>query len=106
MRGIDGAHGDFRGSTSLGVAVAQALERVGLRRVLGGTLKDRAADHVEGRVTRGLSLGRLRAPALSGHELRMRVCARKVTGIAPAAPRAAKARKPRKPRRSALTQRR
>ena len=94
MRGIDGAHGDFRGSTSLGVAVAQALERVGLRRVLGGTLKDRAADHVEGRVTRGLSLGRLRAPALSGRELPMPVCARKATGTALAAPHATKALKP------------
>ena len=53
-----------------------------------------AADHVEGRVTWGLSLGRLRAPALSGHELLKPVCARKATGIAPAAPHAAKALKP------------
>ena len=76
-----------------GGGCARVLERVGLRRVLGGTLKGRAAGRVEGRVTRGLSLGRLRAPALSGHELSMRVCARKATGIAPAAPHAAKARK-------------
>ena len=53
-----------------------------------------AADHVEGRVTWGLSLGRLRAPALWGHELRTRVCARKATGTAPAAPQATKALKP------------
>ena len=53
-----------------------------------------AAGRVEGRGTWGLSLGRLRAPALSGHELPMPVCARKATGIAPAAPHAAKALKP------------
>ena len=53
-----------------------------------------AADRVEGRVTRGLSLGRLRAPALWGHELLKPVCARKATGIAPTAPQATKALKP------------
>ena len=53
-----------------------------------------AADHVEGRVTRGLSLGRLRAPAFMGRELPMPVCARKATGTALAAPHATKALKP------------
>ena len=77
-----------------GGGCARALERVELRRVLGDTLEGRAADHVEGRVTWGLSLGRLRAPALWGHELRTRVCARKATGTAPAAPQATKALKP------------
>ena len=129
MSGIEGSHGGFRGSSSVGgrctgtpcgftgagVMLRLAAWGAGARRRLRGHpctglwravsfipglsrgwthVGLGAANHVEGRVTRGLSLGRLRAPALSGRELPMPVCARKATGTALAAPHAAKALKP------------